>query len=70
MTIPNPAYQVGEMVKISDLIYDDPSDLEAIIVDYNKTIDEVDGGYTYEYELITEKLGNEITITERFLRRI
>lgn len=70
MMILNPAYQVGEIVKISDLIYDNPNDLEALIVDYNKTIDEIDGSYTYEYELITEKLGNEIIITERFLRRI
>lgn len=70
MIILNPAYQVGEIVRISDLIYDVPNDLDALIVDYNKTIDEVDGGYTYEYELITEKLGNVITITERFLRRI
>lgn len=66
----NPEFQIGEMVKISDLVYDNPSDLEALIIDYMTTIDEVDGSNTFAYDLITEKLGYELRITERFLERL
>ncbi len=64
-----PEFNVGELVMISDLVYDQPTDLEALVIDYRRTIDDVDGGKTYEYRLITEKLGVELSITERFLER-
>ncbi|HEY9701060.1 MAG TPA: hypothetical protein V6C58_01345 [Allocoleopsis sp.] len=66
----NPEFEIGEIVKISDLIYDNPIDSEAMIIDYHKTIDEIDGGRTFAYDLITERLGRELQITERFLERI
>lgn len=64
-----PEFNVGELVIISDLIYPVSDDSEALVIDYHNSLDEVDGSRTYEYDLITEKLGLKLSVPERFLDR-
>jgi hypothetical protein len=64
-----PEFNVGELVIISDLVYPDADDSKALIIYCHNIIDEVDGSRTHEYNLITEKLGLELSVPERFLDR-